>query len=127
MNSAEASGIRILNKNGVEMFRTCQDGRLLPQTGFMNVTSNERPDFLLVTQVGAKASEATLYRNSGTEYIRVGWWGGWDIRAGRWHHRTAIQYQELEPTIDHPKTVVYFTWDGQRLIPDRAAPMSFHP
>jgi len=125
-STAEAGGIRLLNDEGVELLRVCQDGRLLPQTGFTNVTSNEHPDFLFVTQVGAKACEATLYRKWGAHYIRVGWWSGWEIRPERWHNRPAIHYEELEPTLDHPKSVVYFTWNGHRLVPNRAAPMSFH-
>jgi hypothetical protein len=126
-DTAEASGIRILNKQGTELFRVCQDGSLLPQTGFTNVTSDQGSDFLFVTQVGAKACEATLYRKSGAHYIRVGWWSGWDIRTDEWQNRPAIHYEELEPTADHPKSVFYFTWNGNRLVPNRSTPMmSFH-
>jgi hypothetical protein len=125
VDTAEATGIRILNEGGTELFRVCQDGSLLPQTGFTNVTGDQ--DFLLVTQVGAKAREATLYRKSGAHYIRVGWWSGWDIRTEEWQNRSAIHYEELEPRDDRPKSVVYFTWDGNRLVPNRSTPMmSFH-
>ena len=64
-DTAEASGVRILNDRGHEIFHVCQDGTLLPQTGFANVTNGRQRDFLFVTQVGAKTSEATLYRKSG--------------------------------------------------------------
>src|SRR5215469_2304108 len=57
VDAAEATGIRILNEGGTELFRVCQDGSLLPQTGFTNVTSDQGSDFLFVTQVGAKACE----------------------------------------------------------------------
>lgn len=127
VETAEASGIRILNEEGAELFRVCQDGSLLPQTGFTNVTSDQGSDFLFVTQVGVKACEATLYRKSGAHFVRVGWWSGWDIRAEVWQNRPAIHYEELEPTADHPKSVVYFTWNGNRLVPNRSTPMmSFH-
>lgn len=128
VGTAEASGIRILNEHGMELFRVCQDGSVLSQTGFTNVTSDKGSDFLFVTQVGAKACEAALYRKSGEHYIRVGWWSGWDIRVEKWHDRPVIHYEELEPTADHPKSVVYFTWNGNRLVPNRSTPMmSFHP
>lgn len=127
VNTAEASGVRILNQHGIELFRVCQDGSLLPQTGFTDITSKQDSDFLLVTQVGAKACEATLYRKSGAHYIRIGWWSGWDIRVEQWRNRPAIHYEELEPTADHPKNVVYFSWNGDRLVPTRSVPMmSFH-
>ena len=127
IHTAEASGIRILNEHSHEVFRVCQNGMLLPQTGFANVTSGQHRDFLLVTRVGAKACEATLYRKSGAHYIRVGWWSGWDIRAEEWRNRPAIHYEELEPTADHAKRVVYFTWNGNRLVSNRSTPMmSFH-
>jgi hypothetical protein len=127
VDTAEASGIRIINEHGMELFRVCQDGSPLPQTGFTNVTSYQDSDFIFVTQVGAKACEATLYRKSGAHYIRIGWWSGWDIRIEKWHNRPAIHYEELEPTADHPKSVVYFTWNGNRLVPNRSTPMlSFH-
>src|SRR5664279_3909645 len=79
--TAEASGIRVLNEQGTELLRVCQDGSLLPQTGFTNITSDEGSDFLFVTQVGAKACEATLFGKTGAQYIRVGWLSGWDIRT----------------------------------------------
>jgi hypothetical protein len=125
-DTAEASGIRIMSEKGAELLRVCQDGALVSQTGFVSVTSDDRADFLLVTQVGAKLREATLYRKSGAQYVRVGWWSGWDIRAVRRHDRPAIHYEELQPTLDHPRSVVYFTWNGSRLVADRAAEVSFH-
>ena len=127
IDTAEATGIRILNEHGHEVFRVCQDATVLPQTRFANVTSDQHRDFLFVTQVGAKTCEATLYRKSGAHYVRVGWWSGWDIRAEKWQNQPAIHYEELEPTADHPKSVVYFTWNGNQLVPNRSTPtMSFH-
>jgi hypothetical protein len=127
MNTAEASGAAVHELSGTELLRVCQDGRLLPDTGFMQITSQKFPDFLLVTQVGAKAREATLYRRVAERYVRIGWWSGWNIRAAQWHSKPAIHYEELEPTLEHPKRVVYFVWNGTRLVPNRSGEVSFHP
>lgn len=127
MNSIQASGIVVHERSGAELLRVCQDGRLLPQTRLVDVTDQKFPDFLLVTQVGAKACEATLYRRMGNHYMRIGWWSGWNIRAAQWHGKPAIHYEELEPTLEHPKRVVYFVWNGKRLVPNRSGEVSFHP
>ena len=101
--TAEATGIRILNEHGDELFRVCQNGTLLPQTGFANVTSDQHRDFLFVTKVGAKMCEATLYRKSGAHYVRVGGWSGWIFVRKR--GKTA-PYTRFPDTPDNIKSFV---------------------
>lgn len=127
MNTAEVTGAAVRERSGTELLRICQDGTLLPETGFIQITGQKFPDFLFVTQVGAKAREATLYRRTAEHYVRIGWWSGWNIRATQWRKKPAIHYEELEPTLEHPKRVVYFVWNGTQLVPNRSGEMSFHP
>jgi hypothetical protein len=119
-------GIRVL-QNGKEIFRKCQNGfRVEKQTGFVYITNNASPDLLIVTQVGAKPSEATLYRNMNNRYRQVGWWSGWLLRPRRWHGNPAIEYQEYMPTLEHPKHSVYFVWNGHGFVPNEPGTYSFH-
>jgi hypothetical protein len=118
-------GIRVLN-NGQEIFRTCQDGfRVEQQTGFVRITNRASPDLLLVTQVGAKVSEAILYRKMNHRYRRVAWWSGWLIQPRRWHGEPALEYQQYMPTVEHPKHSIYFVWNGHRVVASEPGDYSF--
>jgi len=121
-------GIRVLDDEGRELLRVCTQGwRLEPQTGFVRITDDRIPDLLVVAQAGAKMSEAILYRKAGRKYTRVGWWSGWDIQSGHWHGKPAIHYEMLEPTLEHPKQVVFFRWNGRRFVPSEPGNYSYSP
>lgn len=123
-----AIGVRILDNNGKELRRVCTQGwRLESQTGFVKITNDRTPDLLVVAQAGAKVSEATLYRNTGRTYVRVGWWSGWDIQPGHWRGKPAIHYEMLEPTLEHPKHVIFFLWNGARFVPSEPGKYSYSP
>lgn len=94
----------------------CQDGRFVVRksSGLFALTGAKAPDLLLVSQVGAKARLGRVYRARGNSYVQVGEWSGWSIRSGKRRGEQVVFFEELQPTMEHPRKVRYFAWHKDR-------------